>query len=90
MLANLPLPTELADREETDDDASDSDAATAGTTLQPNYVCSHCFVLECFFGGSALMCIQLGETDFESAERTIDLLGGANRLVGSVTLDLKS
>ncbi len=38
---------------------------------------------------AALMCIQLGETDFESAERTIDLIGGPSRLVGSVTLDLK-
>ena len=38
---------------------------------------------------AALMCIQLGETDFDSAERTIDLIGGPSRLVGSVTVDMK-
>jgi hypothetical protein len=37
---------------------------------------------------AALLCIQLGETDFESAERTVELLG-ESRFVGAVTLDLK-
>jgi hypothetical protein len=36
---------------------------------------------------AALLCIQLGETDFESAERTVELLG-ESRFVGAVTLDL--
>ena len=38
---------------------------------------------------AALLCIQLGETDFESAERTVELIG-ESRFVGAVTLDLKS
>lgn len=38
---------------------------------------------------AALLCIQLGETDFESAERTVQLLG-ESRFVGAVTLDLKA
>ena len=37
---------------------------------------------------AALLCIQLGETDFESAERTVELIG-ESRFVGAVTLDLK-
>ena len=37
---------------------------------------------------AALLCIQLGETDFESAERTVELIGDS-RFVGAVTLDLK-
>ncbi len=38
---------------------------------------------------AALLCIQLGETDFESAERTVELLG-QSRFVGTVTLDMKA
>lgn len=38
---------------------------------------------------AALLCIQLGETDFESAERTVALLG-ESRFVGAVTLDMKA
>ena len=38
---------------------------------------------------AALLCLQLGETDFESAERTVELLGH-DRFVGAVTLDLKA
>ncbi len=37
---------------------------------------------------AALLCIQLGDTDFESAQRTVDLLG-ESRFVGAVTLDMK-
>lgn len=37
---------------------------------------------------AALLCIQLGETDFDSAERTVGLLG-ESRFVGAVTLDMK-
>jgi hypothetical protein len=38
---------------------------------------------------AALLCVQLGETDFESAERTVELLG-ENRFVGAVTIDMKT
>ena len=38
---------------------------------------------------AALLCVQLGETDFDSAERTVALLG-ESRFVGAVTLDMKS
>jgi len=38
---------------------------------------------------AALLCIQLGETDFDSAHRTVELLG-ESRFVGAVTLDLKA
>lgn len=38
---------------------------------------------------AALLCIQLGETDLESAERTVELIG-ESRFVGAVTIDLKT
>jgi hypothetical protein len=34
---------------------------------------------------AALLCVALGQTDFESAERTVELIG-AERFVGSVTI----
>ena len=37
---------------------------------------------------AALLCIQLGETDFDSAQRTVELLG-ESRFVGAVTIDMK-
>lgn len=38
---------------------------------------------------AALLCVQLGETDFESAQRTVKLIG-ENRFVGAVTLEMKA